>query len=331
MRDTRTPVTIVTGALGAGKTTLVNRLLERAGDRRVAVLENEFGDVGIDGALIRAGVPVIEVVDGCLCCSRNDRLIEALERLALDDERLDWLLVETTGVADPMPVLQAFQAAGVRGAFSVRKLVTVVDLRNGLHDLARFPEWRRQVRLAGTVALSKSSVARPRTASEVQAAVRELNGVADMDRSETIGDALVGLQDASPSDPLPDRASGAANGAAQSGETANGDGHGSAHGLTAVAVTVPGSLDPMRLESWLAAVCAAGGQELVRIKGVIALAGEPRRYVIQGVRALLDGQLGEPWGGPRESRLVFIGSRLDRDALTAGLDACKATPTKGPA
>lgn len=330
MRDTRTPVTIVTGALGAGKTTLVNRLLERAGDRRVAVLENEFGDVGIDGALIRAGVPVIEVVDGCLCCSRNDRLIEALERLAVDDERLDWLLVETTGVADPMPVLQAFQAAGVRGAFSVRKLVTVVDLQNGLHDLARFPEWRRQVRLAGTVALSKSSVARPRTASEVEAAVRELNGVADMDRSETIGDALVGLQDASPSDPWPDDgASGAVNGAEQPGEAANADG--SAHGLTAVAVTVHGSLDPVRLESWLAALRAAGGQELVRIKGVIALAGEPRRYVIQGVRALLDGRLGEPWGGPRESRLVFIGSRLDRDALAAGLDACKATPVKGAA
>lgn len=299
------PAAIVTGFLGAGKTTLINRVLAAADGRRLAVVENELGEESIDGELLADRAELIEIAGGCLCCTVQGQLHCILARLAARAGELDGLLVETTGVADPAPVIRAFQGDGVRQAFRIQGVVTVVDALH--HEPSR--EWRAQVRLADLLVLSRAEHVDPAVLAALVARLRELNPGATVEREPPLD--------------LLERPRAARAPDAHEHAHAHEDGH----GFASVALRVDGEVDPGALEAWLTVLTRASDMEVLRVKGVLALPGEPRRYVVHGVRALLDGALERPWRGPRRSRLVVIGRRLDEEALRAGFGACAARAT----
>lgn len=324
-RPAPVPAVLVSGFLGAGKTTLLNGVLARLAGRRVAIVENEVGDEPLDGDLLNAPrEQIVELAGGCLCCTVQGQLAEALGGLATRAGELDLLLVETSGVADPAPVIRAFQASGVRDAFRLRSLITVVDAVNSVACADLVPAaWEAQVRWADELVLNKADLLEPGGLAIVEARLRERNPTATLHRAVRADAGIAAVLRAADGE---DGRASHTDAATSCRDDGSQEDEGGAHGFTSVAISESGDVDPQRLEAWLGALVAAGGMDVLRIKGVLALEGEPRRYVVQGVRALLDGELGEPWRGPRRSRLVIIGRRLDAQALRAGFRACQTTP-----
>jgi G3E family GTPase len=188
-RGSRLPVTIVTGFLGAGKTTLVRRFLETPEGRGTALIVNEFGSEGIDDALLRESSDEVTLLgNGCLCCNTRSDLQIALRRLIADRDRgkiphFDRVLIETSGLADISPILQTFSTdRALGGEFAIEVVLTVVDAVSGLKNLERAPEARKQAILADRIVISKSDLSDIKTVKALTARLSELNprAVADV-------------------------------------------------------------------------------------------------------------------------------------------------------
>lgn len=296
---------IVSGFLGAGKTTIINRLLADADGTRIAVLENEFGDVAIDDELLSGAVRVVALAGGCLCCTVQGELAAALAQLADRTDDFDLLVVEATGVADPRPVLAAFQAAEVRTRLRVRSLVTLVDAAH-LHPLdEHLPEWRAQVRSAQALVLTKTDACDPRRTSRLRDRLRAINADAEIvDLAAAPGRALALL-------------AGAGHGQMSESVGAPHDHDHGGHGFASVAVRVDGDVDLGRVRAWLDELGRRPGVELLRVKGVLAQPNDPRAVVLHGVFGTVSTQPGRRWGPVRRSRLVLIGRGLDEIRLRA--------------
>jgi G3E family GTPase len=182
----RVPVTLLTGFLGAGKTTLLNHLLTAKHGRRIAVVENEFGEVGIDHELVvNADEEVFEMSNGCICCTVRGDLIRVLGNLAKRRERFDYVLVETTGLADPGPVAQTFFVDDdVRASYVLDGIVTVVDAVHVATQVGRSRECDEQIAFADVILLNKVDRVAPRELDAVEARIRAMNGSARLLRTE---------------------------------------------------------------------------------------------------------------------------------------------------
>ncbi len=312
-RPARLPVTVVTGALGSGKTTLVNHLI-RHGGRRLAVIVNEFGQIGIDGALIDSGrEELIELSSGCICCVVRGDLIRTLRRL---DVAADAVVIETTGLADPGPVIQTFLAdQQLAGRYVLDTVVTVVDALHGAQALEA-ADMQAQVALASVLLLNKASEAADTAALEAR--LRALNPHAALHRIDrgradpalvldTQGFALERIGGLPATPPAHDHGPG---------------------GIHAVSLT-GGTLDAARVEAWLSALLQVHGADILRTKGVLRVAGDPRPLVVQAVHMMLEGDFLDGRATPEESRIVFIGRHLDEPALRAGFAGCAVQPSKG--
>jgi len=327
--DNRVPVTVLTGFLGSGKTTLLNRVLTEQHGLRIAVIENEFGEVGIDDALvIDAEEEVFEMNNGCICCTVRGDLIRILATLMRRKDRFDHILVETTGLADPAPVAQTFFMDDEIGSqLRLDGIITVVDaahLRQHLDDVK--PEGVEneaveQIAFADRIVLNKTDLVDDEQLADVRQRIRDINALveiyptvqAKVDLDLVLDVGGFDLSRAVDIDPL-----------FLDSDPAD---HRHDTTVTSVGFELAGDLKMEPLNAWLGQLLSTKGVDIFRSKGVLAIDGMPERYVFQGVHMLFDGTSGEPWGeAERTSKLVFIGRNLDRAELEQSLRACLAAP-----
>jgi len=314
MRSTSpVPVTVVTGFLGAGKTTLVNRWLADVPRGDVAVIVNEHGAIGIDGALLAARVrALVEIAGGCVCCSTQAELVRALEELASAPSPPKRILVETSGAASPAGVLRA--VTGCAEVHLLDGVVTVVDATRvenlQEHDLAI-----EQVGYADVVVLSRADQCDSERLAHARDVVATHNGAALV---ATAASGELEDPDLATLEALLDRRRADFGAATPVAST-------SRHVYESVSLVLEGDVDGERFADFMESELARFAGRLFRTKGILAVDGVAERMVVQGVADLVDVTFGEVWGNTtRTSRLVVVGFGLDQAALARAFAACAA-------
>ena len=312
------PVTVVTGYLGAGKTTLLNRILTEPHGRKYAVIINEFGELGIDDQLVvRADEEVFEMNNGCICCTVRGDLIRVIGGLMKRQDRFDGMIIETTGLADPAPVAQTFLVdEEVKERTKLDAIVTVVDARHLLEHLGAGHEIVEQIAFADIIVLNKLDLVDEKTRGEVEARIRALNGFAPV---------LPTTQCAVPLDRVLDQGSFDLDRIlASEPHFLEHHHHDHESEVTSVSFSTDRPVVPEKFQNWISTLLRDQGADIYRSKGILNVAGSHKRYVFQGVHMQLATEWGLPWrqGDKRDSRIVFIGKKLDGEALKAGFLAC---------
>ncbi len=314
-----TPVSVLTGFLGAGKTTLLNRILNERRRERIAVIINEFGDVGVDGQLVTTPPEtVVELNNGCVCCTVRGDLVSALNALVAAGRHFDRMIIETSGLADPAPVIQSFVLdETLRQSFALDAIVTVVDARH-LQQQLEHDEAREQIAFADVILLNKTDLAPTDVLDSVETELRRLNCLAHIHRTRDCELALARVLDVGAFD--------LKNVLAIEPNLLGEHEHEHDRDIACVAVRLSGGIDPVAFNRWLYALVQSKGRDLLRLKGIIDLEGERRRFVLHGVHMTLDGRPGRAWetDDQRRSEIVFIGRNLDAEQLRAGVAACLA-------
>jgi G3E family GTPase len=319
------PVTILTGFLGAGKTTLLNRILTEQHGERIAVIENEFGEAGIDNEILVKDrqEQIVEMNNGCLCCTVRGDLVRILGDLGQKRRqgklKFDRVIIETTGLANPGPVAQTFfMDEAIHDQYLLDAVVTVVDAKHAAKQLDEHDEARRQVGFADRILLSKTDLVDDAKVDELMARLRRMNprahqkrvhfGAADIKEILDIrGFNLNAVLELDPEFLVSDR-------------------HEHDDEVASFVWRDSRAMHMEKIETFLSLMVQNYGEDLLRYKGVLNVQGEPRRMIFQGVHMLMGGTPGKPWepGEKRESVMVFIGRKLPRRLFEEGLAYCVA-------
>jgi G3E family GTPase len=314
------PVTVLTGYLGAGKTTLLNRLLTENHGKKFAVIINEFGELGVDNDLvIDADEEVFEMNNGCICCTVRGDLVRILGALMKRRGKLDGIIVETTGLANPAPVAQTFfMDEDVKRATRLDAIVTVVDAKNLLARLSDSKEAEEQIAFADLIVLNKMDLVSEAEAAEVEARIKSINPYAEIRRatkSDVPVEAVIGREAFSLERILE-----------REPDFLTSDAHEHNNEIMSVSFEVSQPIDPEKFNVWIGNLLQAKGQDLLRTKGILDYAGEDRRFAFQAVHMIADGDFVRSWqaGEKRGSKIVFIGRDLNRPQLRRGFEGCVA-------
>ena len=320
------PVTILTGFLGSGKTTLLNRILKEDHGYRIAVIENEFGETGVDNEILldSGEEQIVEMNNGCICCTVRGDLIRILgdlrERRDSGKLKFDRVVIETTGMANPGPVAQTFFLdESIGNYYLLDSVLTLVDAKHAQKQLDDFNEAQEQVGFADRILMSKTDLVTDEEQEALRKRLVRLNPRAPI-RKVHFGNAPVGeildirgfnLNATLEIDPdfLEDAA------------------HDHNEHVRSFVFRADRPFDGVKLEEFLSGLTQVYGPDMLRYKGVLYLKDNAHRVVFQGVHQLMGGDMGKPWaeGEKRESVMVFIGRNLPEDLFVKGLEQCLET------
>ena len=319
--DRRIPATVVTGFLGSGKTTLINRILTEQHGRKLAVIVNEFGEVSIDGQLVvhDEQAQLVEFNNGCLCCTVRGDLIDTLDRLQQRAGTLDGILIETTGLADPAPVASTFFVADeVKANIRLDAFVTVVDAVNLDANLDQCNEAVEQVAFSDIVLINKMDLVSPEQVAAVEARIRRLNPLATIHHT-TNSDIDIGLV-------LNVGAFDLAQKLDVDPEFLGDHEHEHDAAVGSFVLQEAALIDMNRFSLWMNELAQRRGEDLYRTKGIFNAQGFNERVVFQSVRMLTTMRPDRLWapGEARVSQFVVIGKNLDRAEFAEGFARCVA-------
>ena len=322
MENERIPVTIITGFLGAGKTTLLNNLIRKHHDKKFAIIENEFGEIGIDGALIvEANNNIFELSNGCICCSLNDDFYETIFKLLDGDYKFDHLLVETTGIANPSTIINAFMATReVQMKFVIDSVVCLADAANVEDLMEEQAEVKKQLAIADIILLNKIDDVTKEYASELATTLSTINPLASL---YLVAHANI--------DQLPIIETFAYSGKEIEKSTIdfskmtmaipNKQNNNHHHAITAEGFQFNESFDDRLFTLWIQHFVSLNKDTIFRIKGIISIHTMEERIIFHAVRSSYLFEKGEPWGNEKRfSKLVFIGKNIQRDLLHKNLE-----------
>lgn len=316
LSDHRFPITLVTGFLGSGKTTVIRHLLAAPRFANAAIIVNEFGDVGIDHHLFRKTTDRITLLSGgCACCARRDDLVEALLDLIRRVDRgelvsLDHVIIETSGLADPAPILHTIAADPVlHRRFRVAETVATIDLLAGKRNLATYQEAVRQVTAADLVLLTKSDLSAAETATDLMAIVHRLNPAVTTARTQ-LGSFDLALLDHEPI------------ALARNLQMGQGQASHEAAAVTSFLLEVPNQVDWPMLGLWLTMLLHRHGERVLRVKGILDV-GADGPLLLEGVQHVMHAPRHvSTWpAGASAGTLVFIVRELDVDLIRASFTA----------
>jgi G3E family GTPase len=323
------PVTVLTGFLGAGKTTLLNRILTEQHGEKIAVIENEFGQEGIDNDILvqNKEEQIVEMNNGCICCTVRGDLVRILKDLYAKKYNgtlnFDRVIIETTGMADPGPVAQTFfMDDEIADHYLLDAVITIVDAKHGHQALDEQKEAQSQVGFADRILMSKVDVTEPGVTDSLRKRIRAMNpraGIKEVHFGKTdLKDVLdirgFNLNAILEIDP----------------EFLSSDEHTHDDSVSSFVFSTDKPLDGARLEEFLSAIIQVYGNELLRYKGVLYLNGVERRMIFQGVHMMMGADAGKAWqpGEKRHSKMVFIGRKMPKEVILNGLKQCELSKTK---